>query len=356
MRSRSLFRGVAMFVPLAVVAAAGAQPTAAPGWMMTTYAQVKDPVTLAFAADGSLYCGRDNWGSGGGFGDAVKIHKIGKGGSPVTEYGKSGVSDPDTVGVDDVGVITGTPGSVIIGGVSGNIGIIWKVLPNGDVSKVYNLQSPFLNPGQFEFNGAGRLFMADVGNANDDSPVGATDQAGQMKLLFNMGGGACSLCLLPGGKILCSNDVGRVDIYDTQGNLVQANFSDVWTFANLAAAKDGEFLAYAGIRSGEVLAIVADGSVRVAATGFVEGQIGGVTGIAVGKDKAIYASDFTGDRVVRITRCAANCDGNNTLDLFDFLCFVNKFNAGEDYADFDGNANYDLFDFLAFVNAFNAGC
>ena len=66
--------------------------------------------------------------------------------------------------------------------------------------------------------------------------------------------------------------------------------------------------------------------------------------------------EATGDRVVRITRCAANCDGNNTLDLFDFLCFVNAFNAGGDYADFDGNANHDLFDFLAFVNAFNAGC
>ena len=35
---------------------------------------------------------------------------------------------------------------------------------------------------------------------------------------------------------------------------------------------------------------------------------------------------------------------------------MNKFNGGEDYADFDRNNNYDLFDFLAFVNAFNAGC
>jgi hypothetical protein len=356
MTSRSNRRPLTLLAPLALASIAGAQPVAEPGWMMTTYAQVKDPVTLAFAADGSLYCGRDNWGSGGGFGDAVKIHKIGPGGSPVTEYGKTAVNDPDTVGVDEVGDFTGTPGSVIIGGITGNTGVIWRVVPNGDVSKVYNLEAPFNNPGQFEFNGAGRLFMADAGQANDDSPVGATDENGEMKLLFPVDGGSNGICLIPGGKILSCNDVGRVDMYTTQGNLVQENFSDVWTFASLAGAKDDEFLAYAGVRSGVVLAIAPDGSVRVAASGFIEGQIGGVTGIEVGKDKAIYAADFTGDRVMRITRCAANCDANNTLDLFDFLCFVNKFNAGEDYADFDGNANYDLFDFLAFVNAFNGGC
>ncbi len=133
--------------------------------------------------------------------------------------------------------------------------------------------------------------------------------------------------------------------------------ADVWDFANLATARDGEFMAYAGVRKGAnlgaVLAVTEDGKTVPVATGFPGS---GITGIEVGSDEAIYASVFDGDRVVRITRCAANCDGNNTLDLFDFLCFVNKFNASDSYADFDGNANYDLFDFLGFVNAFNAGC
>jgi hypothetical protein len=356
MSTFAIRRGLIALCPLALAQGAGADPVAAPGWMMTTYAQVKDPVVLAFAADGSLYAGRDNWGSGGGFGDAVKIHKIGPGGGPVTEFGKTAVNDPDTVGVDDVGAFTGTPGAVIIGGITGNTGIIWRVLPNGDVTKVYNLESPFHNPGQFQFNGAGRLFMADVGNANDDSPVGATDGNGQMKLLFEVEHGSYGICLLPGGKILSSNDVGRVDMYSTQGQLLEPDFADVEGFALLAAAKDDEFLAYAGTRLGKVLAITDTGEVVEAATGFVQGQIGGVAGIEVGDDKAIYGSDFTGDRIVRITRCSANCDGSNALDLFDFLCFVNLFTDTDPYADFDGSGVHDLFDFLAFVNAFNEGC
>jgi len=54
--------------------------------------------------------------------------------------------------------------------------------------------------------------------------------------------------------------------------------------------------------------------------------------------------------------CYADFDGNGALDLFDFLAFVNAFNAGSADADCDGNQGLDLFDFLCFVNAFNAGC
>jgi sugar lactone lactonase YvrE len=54
--------------------------------------------------------------------------------------------------------------------------------------------------------------------------------------------------------------------------------------------------------------------------------------------------------------CYPDFDGNGTLDLFDFLAYVNSFNAGSPDADCDGNQSLDLFDFLCFVNAFNAGC
>jgi hypothetical protein len=54
--------------------------------------------------------------------------------------------------------------------------------------------------------------------------------------------------------------------------------------------------------------------------------------------------------------CYADCDGSGSLDLFDFLCFTNAFNAGDPYADCDGSGSLDLFDFLCFANEFNAGC
>ncbi len=54
--------------------------------------------------------------------------------------------------------------------------------------------------------------------------------------------------------------------------------------------------------------------------------------------------------------CSADLDGNGTLDLFDFLAFVNLFNAGDPAADCTKDGTFDLFDFLCFVNAFNTGC
>jgi hypothetical protein len=54
--------------------------------------------------------------------------------------------------------------------------------------------------------------------------------------------------------------------------------------------------------------------------------------------------------------CYADFDASGTLDLFDFLAFVNAYNAGEPRANCDGDEGYSLFDFLCFVNAFNQGC
>ncbi len=56
--------------------------------------------------------------------------------------------------------------------------------------------------------------------------------------------------------------------------------------------------------------------------------------------------------------CYADCTGDGILDLFDFLCFVNAFNAASPAAncDHDCAQKLDLFDFLCYTNAFNAGC
>lgn len=61
--------------------------------------------------------------------------------------------------------------------------------------------------------------------------------------------------------------------------------------------------------------------------------------------------------------CYPDCDtstGVGVLDIFDFLCFGNRFHASDPYAcDCDtstGPAVCDIFDFLCFGNAFTAGC
>ncbi len=61
--------------------------------------------------------------------------------------------------------------------------------------------------------------------------------------------------------------------------------------------------------------------------------------------------------------CYPDCDtgtGPGVLDIFDFLCFGNRFAVGDPYAcDCDtstGAGVCDIFDFLCFGNEFNAGC
>ncbi len=61
--------------------------------------------------------------------------------------------------------------------------------------------------------------------------------------------------------------------------------------------------------------------------------------------------------------CYPDCDtstGPGVLDIFDFLCFGNRFSSGDPYAcDCDtstGPGVCDIFDFLCFGNEFNAGC
>jgi hypothetical protein len=83
---------------------------------------------------------------------------------------------------------------------------------------------------------------------------------------------------------------------------------------------------------------------------------------AIGKD---LSADVTGDLVVNQADvdafgggggCYADFTGDGALDLFDFLAFVNAFNAQEAKADCVSDGAFDLFDFLCFVNAFNVGC
>jgi hypothetical protein len=45
-----------------------------------------------------------------------------------------------------------------------------------------------------------------------------------------------------------------------------------------------------------------------------------------------------------------------TLDRFNFLAYLNGFNAGDQGAECDQNGDLDLFDLLGFVNALDTGC
>jgi len=54
--------------------------------------------------------------------------------------------------------------------------------------------------------------------------------------------------------------------------------------------------------------------------------------------------------------CAPDLDLDGQLTIFDYLTFLNLFDAGDTQADFDGDGELTIFDFLAFQTAFDAGC
>lgn len=56
------------------------------------------------------------------------------------------------------------------------------------------------------------------------------------------------------------------------------------------------------------------------------------------------------------SECAADLNGDGTLDFFDVSAFLSAFNAQDPIADFDRNDTWDFFDVSAFLSAYNAGC
>lgn len=100
-------------------------------------------------------------------------------------------------------------------------------------------------------------------------------------------------------------------------------------------------------------AIALDGSCGV----FVAGMtLGDLAGAPAGREDV-----FVGHlAVTEAYSCYADCDGYWPLDIFDFLCFGNKFQQGDAYAcNCDTSTGWcvcDIFDFICFGNAFAAGC
>jgi endonuclease/exonuclease/phosphatase family metal-dependent hydrolase len=54
--------------------------------------------------------------------------------------------------------------------------------------------------------------------------------------------------------------------------------------------------------------------------------------------------------------CRADFNGDQVVDFFDYLAFVEAFDAEDPSADFNGDEVVDFFDYLAFVAEFDQGC
>jgi hypothetical protein len=74
------------------------------------------------------------------------------------------------------------------------------------------------------------------------------------------------------------------------------------------------------------------------------------------------ATTFPNAQVAVVPLCYANCDGSTVapfLNVNDFICFLNKFAAGDTYANCDHGYTVpilNVLDFVCFLNSFAAGC
>ena len=211
-----------MTLPLA---GAKAQPVV-PGATVSIYASVPDPITLSFAPDGMLYVGYNPESTY----TAFKIHRVGPGGSPVTPFGNTGIVDPDAVIVDVAGVVSGTPGAVIVGGYFDPVqGKISKITPDGTVSTLFGPSPTYWNPSAFLFDPAGRLLFSDGSGTNVMVTTGGTPT-----VLLSTDKPYC-MAVDAAGRLAITTADNWLRLYTLAGMLLNARFAAIGASSPLAA-------------------------------------------------------------------------------------------------------------------------
>jgi hypothetical protein len=285
---------------LAAPAAASAQ-SIAPGFWVQVYASVTDPTRLAFAPDGTLYTGRDNTGSGGGAGDAVRIHRIGPGGSPTVEYGLASIPDPDALVVDVNGVV-GSAGSVLVGGIISVAvgGRITQVALDQSVTPLFTTTA-FDNPSEMLFDSGGRLLFSNF--ANPGTASGVYQSTGAVPTpLFTTTSQLAYLALDELGRVFVSAADGTIRIYSSTGTLINGAFATglgagvPLAIGPLGGLPSALFIA---TTSGELRRIDSAGNSITLGLGYAASDL------QFGPDGALYVAELSKDRVLRIAPAAA---------------------------------------------------
>lgn len=295
---RNLVASLMLIVTLlaGVVGVASAQIV--PGYSIELYANVTDPIELAFDPTGILYVGRDNEGSGGTDADAVRIHRVGLGGAPVVEYGNSAIPDPDSVVVDVNGVF-GTPGAVLVAGTTGpGVGAMSTIQPGTqNVSVLFGPNATLLNINDMKFDSSGRLILAQ----NSGNVLVST--GAMPTVLFSLG--------IPNGQIdiAASDNIytaaldGVIRVHAPDGTLIDNSF-----VTGLGAGQSskiaigsgtlfGNDLLVLNFGNGDLLRVDSLGNSTVIGTGFNTT----ISDIEFGPDGFLYLSDYANDQVLRIT-------------------------------------------------------
>lgn len=259
-------------------------PTVAPGFKVEVYANVTQPMKLSFAADGALYVGRHG-------GD--RIHKVGPGGTSVSEFGPPMV-DPDAVLVDTAGLISGIRHSVLVGGG----GVLAAIFPNQTSATIFS--SGFADVDDMKFDRTGRLIFS------DDLPRVLMSTGNAPTVLFSTPSRPGSVAIDGRNRIFVALEDGTIRIHNADGSLADGAFatglSGLDTYLAFGSGAGGFGQELYVLSGSNLLRFNRPGmNATLIGSGFSVGPSSG-TGFGFGPDNALYVSEYHENRILRISR------------------------------------------------------
>ncbi|MBI5764275.1 MAG: hypothetical protein HZA51_12205 [Planctomycetes bacterium] len=268
---------------------------------------IPDPMMLSFDSAGVLYVGRQNTEA---LPNPSFPFRIAPGGGSFTPFGISGFRDPDAILVDTTGAISGTPGSVLVGGgepdgLGGEGGRLAAVLPNQNVIPIFgpSYAPSWTNPNDLIFDSAGRLLFTDprIGEVYVSTGGDPTRLFSDTAIPFN-------IAVDQFDRIYTGDLDGGIRVWNPDGTLANGSFaSGLFNGTNTQGTQAGVPMAFGpggswghdlyAIGNGSLYRFDTVGNSTVMGTGFT----GYPADLAFGPDGSLYLSIQTEDRILQIT-------------------------------------------------------
>lgn len=325
-----------------------------PGFTVSTYATVNDPIRLARGTNGELYAGRDPLASGSS--TPQKVWRIGAGGAPVVEIGNAPTPDPDVVALDVNGTISGVPGSVIVAGlVNQSLGRMSAIHPDGSVATLFESTS-WINVAAMRFDHAGRLLFCGV----ESDAVWVTTGGEPTILAQTPGPNPIWMTVGPDDSIYVSDDVGKVKRYASNGTLLDPLVADFGAFTAIDIAPGGPFgTDLYGLRrsDGALLRVLPGGALQIVGTGFPTGTA--ISDILFGACGELYVGIHSQDTILVVEGPSCACgavqgpdlNGDGSVNASDLAVILGAWGTSDCESDLNGDGVVNALDLAVLLGA-----